>query len=596
MRPWWWRLAGYARPEFSNLTFLSVLALATVGTELLRPWPIKLIVDHVLPAKPLPAAAAWIQWLPAARSQEGQLAWLSAATVVIFGAGWLISLAQTYVQTGVGNRLRYQLAADAFDHLQWASLGYHRNRTVGDLVKRVTQDSICIKELILDCFLPMITALVTLAALFVMMWTLNSELALITISVAPFLAILMKFFARPMADRQQLEADLQGQMMATAEQALTALPVVQAFGREPLEHAKFAAVTERVGGAYLGKIKCQLQFEISTDAIVALGTATIMAVGGFRVLSGRLSIGDLLIFLSYIYSIFTPLSTLTYLSWSYTSASVGARRVFELIDKVDTLGQKGVEPHHEPILPVHGHIRVENVTFGYKEGQPAIRGVTIEAVPGESIALVGETGAGKTTVAALIARLYDPWEGRVTLDGIDIRHFSVTTLRSQVALVFQDPFLLPLSIAENIAYGRPEASREQIIAAAVAANADRFIRKLPGGYDTVIGERGSTLSGGERQRLAIARAFLKDSPILVLDEPTSALDAETEAELLDALQRLMVNRTTIIIAHRFSTTRHVNRVFVLARGQVVQSGKPKDLISVEGRYRRLHSLQAGATN
>jgi ATP-binding cassette subfamily B protein/subfamily B ATP-binding cassette protein MsbA len=457
----------------------------------------------------------------------------------------------------------------------------------------VTSDCGCVRQLVIDVVLPLFTSLASLAAMFTIMWRLDRSLSLFALLVVPPLAFCFKRFKGPMTENSYQESRVQGEMMTMAERTLSALPVVQAYGREPDGDRMFSDLTRRAGKASLRTLSSQLRFQVSTNAVTSLGTAAVMMVGAFHVLNGKLSLGSLLVFLSYLQSLYSPLETLAYLNTSLASAAAGARRVFEVLHAEEGTVRDipGAQPAPRVPEGQRGCLRLDNVTFGYESDRPVLHGVTIDARPGETIALVGPTGAGKSTLVSLIPRLFDPWQGRVLLHGVDIRTIQLASLRSQVALMLQEPFLLPLTVAENIAYGRRNASREEIIAAAVAANADDFIQRLPDGYETVIGERGATLSGGERQRLAIARALLKDAPILILDEPTSALDAETESSLMEALERLMRGRTTFIIAHRLSTVRRADRIVVLDEGRVVEVGTHLELLAARGRYYKFHSLQ-----
>jgi ATP-binding cassette subfamily B protein/subfamily B ATP-binding cassette protein MsbA len=430
--------------------------------------------------------------------------------------------------------------------------------------------------------------------MFTVMWRLDRSLLLIALVAVLPLAVIIRLFTGPMTERTYQQQQLQGEMMALAEQTLTALPIVQAFNREEYEDRRYRALSQRSVTAYLRSIVSQLQFKIGANTVTAACTIMIMMVGGFHVLQGSLSVGSLLIFLTYLGSLYSPIETFVYSYAEVSSMSVNARRVLEVLESEDQVRDStAAKPLSATASGTRGHVRLENITFGYEPGRPILRGISMEALPGETVAIVGPTGVGKSTLVSLIPRLFDPLEGRVTIDGCDIRDVQLESLRGLIAIVLQEPFLFPLTIAENISYGRPGASREQVIAAARAANAHAFIERLPKGYETVIGERGATLSGGERQRLSIARALLKDAPVLILDEPTSALDAQTEAELLEALERLMRGRTTFIIAHRLSTIRHADRIVVLKEGRVAESGTHDELMEVGGFYYHFHNLQFG---
>ena len=397
-----------------------------------------------------------------------------------------------------------------------------------------------------------------------------------------------------MTEREYEEKELQGEIMTLAEQTLSAIPVVQAFSREPHEDTRFRALAQRTVRAHFRSMVAQLQFQVSAGATTAIGTAGILMMGGLHVLDGSLSVGSLLIFLFYPRSVYGPLQTLAFFSSTWASAEASARRISQILE-IDERIEDPVRPLRVHMTPGNGQIPVsfEKVTFGYEQGRPVLNNVTFEVRAGETVAVVGPTGAGKSTLASLIPRLYDPWKGRVTLGGIDVRDFLLRELRDHVSIVLQDPFLLPLTIAENIAYGCPNASLTEIHSAAKAARADEFIRSLPNGYGTALGEEGVTLSGGERQRLAIARAILKDAPIVILDEPTSNLDLHTEASLVDGLEELIADKTTIIIAHRYSAIRHADRIIVLKEGRVIESDTQEKLMRSKGFYSSLYRTQIG---
>jgi ATP-binding cassette subfamily B protein/subfamily B ATP-binding cassette protein MsbA len=337
----------------------------------------------------------------------------------------------------------------------------------------------------------------------------------------------------------------------------------------------------------------QHQFQVGIGAITAAGASIVMVVGGMAVLKGAMTIGDLLVLTAYFAAVYSPIETLAYLSEAYASAAAGARRVLEVLDASDCRIRDQPDAESWPPGDKGRGVKIEldQVTFGYQPGRPVLHEISLTIEAGEKVALVGRTGAGKSTLISLIPRFLDVWSGSVRVAGKDVRRIQLANLREHIAVVTQESFLLPLTIAQNIAYGRPDAAREEIVAAAVAAEADEFIRRLPNGYDTVIGERGATLSGGERQRLSIARALLKNAPILILDEPTSAIDVATECSVMEALAKLMEGRTTVMIAHRFSTLRRADRVIVLEHGSVVERGTHDELLSLRGRYYDLSHLQ-----
>jgi ATP-binding cassette subfamily B protein/subfamily B ATP-binding cassette protein MsbA len=574
-----------------------LLTVALVAFDTLKPWPVKLAIDNVLSRHPLPPSAAWIGALPGAASPSGMLAWLTAGIGFLFLAAWLSRMARSYIQTGLGNQMSYDLGAELFNHLQRLSLRFHGRHPTGDLVQRVTSDCTCASELAIHVVIPLLTSLVSLVAMFTLMWRLDALLTVVAVLAAPLLAIVIKMLAGPMSDRRYEQSVLEGSLMGMAEQTLTALPIVQAFGREAHEDMCFQQLSLKTGRAYLRTIAAEVRFQVSTGAVMAAGTAAGMALGGYHVLQGRLTIGSLLVLLSYLTSLYAPMETLAWLSSGFASAAGRGRRVFELLDFAeDVRNCPGARP--VPAIPSSegAHVRIEDVTFGYDSRSPVLKRLNLDVRPGETVALVGATGAGKSTLAALLMRFYDPDQGRITLQGIDIRELQLASLRAQFAVLLQECLLLPLTVADNIAYGSPGATREQIIEAAIAANADGFIRALPRGYDTVLGERGATLSGGERQRIAITRALLKKAPILILDEPTSALDSETEFLILEELERLMRGRTTFIIAHRLSTVRRAERIVVLERGEVVGSGTHEQLLSSPGLYRNLYNAQLRHTS
>jgi ATP-binding cassette subfamily B protein/subfamily B ATP-binding cassette protein MsbA len=530
-------------------------------------------------------------------SRVSLLVWLASLTIVVFLVGQAVSVLQSQISIVVGQRMVRSLRLRVFDRLQHLSIGFYGKRKTGDLIRRVMSDAQCVKNLVLNVALSRVATLVRLIIMFAVIWRLDRTLSFVILAAGIPLGFISRYFNRGMTDNALEGQRLGGEMTALAEQTLTVLPVVQAFGREDSGDERFASLSKRTLQATLRLTMSQLQFQFGTGAVRSTCIAAVMLIGGLHSLEGALTVGSLLVILSYLDSLLTPLEGFAYASVGFASAAAGAHRVFEVLDAEDVVPEMaGARPLPERSSRRGVDVRLENVVFGYERGRAVLKNVSIEARAGETVALVGATGAGKSTLVSLVPRFFDPWEGRVMVDGIDARELQLKSLRDQVALVLQDAFILPLSIADNIAYGKPAATRKEIEAVAHAANAHEFIERLPEGYDTVVGERGATLSGGERQRLAIARAFLKDAPILILDEPTSALDAGTESLVLGALDRLMSERTVLVIAHRLSTVRGADRIVVLEQGEIVEQGSHDQLIAAAGKYREYYEIQYAGTS
>jgi ABC-type multidrug transport system fused ATPase/permease subunit len=552
-------------------TFVYILGLMFVEIifTTLTPWPLKLVVDYVLPGEPLPDWASWVGLLPGSGSPNSLLAWLALGTLLLFVGRQAMVMIKVYLQTGAATRIKLDLGRDLFEVLQRRSLHFHYAHQAGDLVRRVINDTDFIRILIVGVLLPAVTSALTLIVMFYLMWAMNPKLSVLALLAVLPMPLLMRWLAPRMSRRSFEQYEAEGQLMAVAERAITSLPMVQAFGGERGEVRRFRGSSKRAIRAYQGVTRSQLQYGLAIGAVTALGTAALIILGGIQASASQFSIGSLLVFLAYLTASYQPLETLANLTATYANSEGQARRVMLVLDSEEEVRERpGAQPFVRQRHSDGVAVTFEDVSFGYDPTKPVFSDINLSINPGETVALVGKTGVGKTTLTSLIPRFFDPTNGRVLFDGIDIRDIELTSLRQQVSLVEQDPFLLPLTIAENIAYGRPHATHDEIVAAAVAANADEFIRRLPDRYDTVIGERGATLSGGQRQRISIARALLKDAAILILDEPTSNLDVTTEAVVLEALERLMAGRTTFVIAHRLSTIRTVDRIFELQKGQV----------------------------
>jgi ATP-binding cassette subfamily B protein/subfamily B ATP-binding cassette protein MsbA len=578
------RLLRYAKPHWRGLVVLVATMLANIGLDLLRPWPLKLVIDNVLGDERIPGI---LRSLPGVDGPHGLLLWVAIATVLIFLLGTATQMAYTYCSLLMGQRMTFSLATDLFAHLQRLSVLFHTRRQVGDLIARVTGDSWCVNTIVTDAIVPAVQALVTLVAMFVVMWQLQPTLTLLALGVAPFFIIVIKVLGGPIKDRNREQRDLEGSMMSVVEQSLSSVPAIQAFTREEHEVRRFRSYADRTVLAYVRSTVAGLWFELFAGLVTTVGTAGVIYVGADLALRGELTAGTIIVFLSYLSSLYEPLNSITQTAPTIQAAAAEADRVSEILEIEPAItDRRGAKDAN-----VTGAIRFAGVTFGYEPGRPVLHDVSFAAQPGDTVAIVGPTGAGKTTMMNLLVRFFDPWEGAITIGGTDLRDMRHVSLRSRIGMVLQDPFIFPVTVAENIAYGRPEASRAEIEAAALAANAHVFIGRLPDGYDTVVGERGATLSGGEKQRLSIARAFLKDAPVLILDEPTSALDARTEGALLEALERLMRDRISFVVAHRLSTIRAATRILVLDEGRIVESGAHDELLGAGGLYSALYRRQ-----
>ena len=569
------------------------ILLAAAGAGLLQPWPLKLVVDSVLGGRPAPAplaaVAAWLPFSPGV----GLLVVLCAGLIALQAVVGLLSMLGTNALVAIGLRMVFRLRSRLFDHVQRLSLAFHDATPVGDSLYRVTWDTYAAQSLVNSALVPAVTSTATLVGIAAVMLAVDWLIAVAAFLVAVPLTVLIRRLDRPLTDHSMQAHARESDVSSRVQETLSGIRAVQAFGREALEHARFEQQAEASLRAHLKLTAIQTGSHALIGLLMATGTAAVIALAGRQALAGRLTPGDVVLFVAYVTMLYKPLETLAYTAVSVQAAGAGGRRVLALLDAVPDVADA---PEATPLpAPPHGHLRFERVTFAYRGAVPALREVSLELHPGETLAVVGTSGAGKSTLASLLVRFYDPTAGRITLDGRDLRAITLASLRENVALVLQDPVLFGTSVRENIVDGRPGASEAEVIAAARAAGAHEFITALPEGYDTRIGERGVTLSGGQRQRLAIARAFVKNAPVLILDEPTSALDAESEVALLSALERLMRGRTTVIIAHRLSTIRNAGRIAVLQDGALVALGTHEALLSDDALYARLWRLQHRTT-
>ncbi|HEV8473213.1 MAG TPA: ABC transporter ATP-binding protein [Methylomirabilota bacterium] len=568
------------------------LLLAATAAGLLQPWPLKLVVDSVLGSLPPPAPLAAIAAMLPTSPAVSLLVVLAAGLVALQAVVGTLTMVGTNLLVAIGLRMVFRLRSRLFDHVQRLSLAFHDATPVGDSLYRVTWDTYAAQSLVNSAVIPAVTATATLVGIAIVMLSRDWTIAAAALAVAVPLTLLIRRLDRPLSEHALRVHERESAVSSRVQETLTGIRAVQAFGREALEHAHFERQAEASLRAHVKLIVLQTGSHALIGSIMAAGTAAVILLAGRQALAGRLTPGDVVLLAAYVAMLYKPLETLAYTAVAVQAAAAGGRRVLQVLDAVPDVTDA---PEAMPLRArPHGEIAFEAVSFAYRPGVPALRDVTLRIAPGETLAVVGPSGAGKSTLASLLVRFYDPTAGRITLDGRDLRSITLASLRDQVALVLQEPLLFGASVRENIAYGRADASEADILAAARAAGAHDFITALPAGYKTPIGERGVSLSGGQRQRLAIARAFVKDAPMLILDEPTSALDAESEAALLAALERLMQGRTTLIIAHRLSTLRNAARIAVLRDGALVAVGTHEALLAESDLYSRLWRLQHDA--
>jgi len=551
------RIIRHIRGQSNGLMLCLLLVLVQAALVVLQPWPTKLVVDNVLGGQSF--SEDILARIPAADqiNKFTLLIVLVVALLAIFIVQRGVLLLQSWVSSTIGNRLDYSVGCDLFDHLQSQSQYFHSRERSGDLVRRITEDCRYVRQLTLDVWIPAFSAVSTLLLMVFIMLSMHEVMTLIALLAALPIPLIIKWLSQKLTNASYDYQVAESMVMAHAEQGFSSLPIVQAFNRSADASRRFAALTNSALSRYMRSIFIQLQFEVSVNSAAAIGTATMLVVGGFAVLEGELSVGELVVFIAYLAALYQPMQSLAYMASGVADARAKSMRVNELLDHDESVVEY---PDAEQLCAESGRdgyvVEFEAVGFAYENGSDVLDGINLKIEAGETVALVGSSGSGKSTLASLLLRFYDPQHGRIRVAGKDLRELTLESLRGSIAVVLQDPFLLPISVAENIAYGRPGANRKDIVEAARFANADEFIKELPQGYDTELSEQGTGLSGGQRQRLSIARALLKDAPILVLDEPTSALDVKTEGALLEVLERLRAGRTTLIIAHRLEIGSH----------------------------------------
>ena len=577
-----WSLA-HLTPYRARVAVVAVLSLVEIGLAALAPWPLKLVVDSVLGTHPLPPIVARLA-APFAASSAGLLVAIVVTGIVLQIANELVRVGHTQLQVEMGQRVVYDLRARLLAHLQALPLKHHITARTADSVYRLDADAYCVNDLIIGGAFPLAMAALNLTVMFAILIRVDLTLALLSLAVAPFLFISLRYYSRRMTDRAELVKERESSLVERAFEILSSIAAIKSFTRERHELQRFVRTGEETMQARLRLTWQESLFSVCVTVITLAGTALVLTVGGLHVLDGTLTVGSLLVVIAYLAAVYNPLSAIAHTTGSLQHAFVSVRRVREILALAP-------EPYDEPgaldASGIAGEIVFDHVGFAYDDTRTVLQDVSFTAKPGEMVALVGLTGAGKTTIASLIPRFFEPTSGKVLIDGVDAARYSLRSLRERIALVPQEAVLFAGTIGENIRYGRPDATDEEMAAVARAAHVAPFVERLPRGYDTPVAEAGASLSGGERQRLGLARALLKRAPILILDEPTSALDSISEEAVFDALRTLRAGRTTIVIAHRLSTIRDASRILVLHEGRLIAQGTHDELMVASELYRRM---------
>jgi len=579
--PW---MLSFLCPHRGRVTLLAALLLAEIALGALQPWPFAIAIDYVLGGRLFsPGIQSFIDGFTHGRKYE-LLIIVVVSGIVLQVINQCVSAYGTQVQVETGQRMVYDLRYKLFNHLQALGLHHHITTSTSDAVYRVDIDAYSIENLVMSGIFPLATSVTTLAVMFSILAYKDLTIALLSLSVVPFLFLCLRYYTATLVNREERVKELESKLLDRLYETFSAMRLVKSFAREPYEAGRYAAAGEKTMNARITITWQQSLFAVTVSTITILGTGLILVVGGVHVMRGQLSIGALTVVVSYLGAVYGPLSSIAHTTGQLQGAIAGARRVRAMF----ALTPETVDaPHAIDASTVGGDIRFEGVGFDYPDGTKVLHDIAFTAKPGDMVALVGLTGAGKTTLVSLIPRFYDTTAGRVLIDGVDVREYRVRSLREKIAIVLQDPVLFAGTIRDNLRYGRLDATDEEIEQAARAAHAHEFISHLARGYDTEIAEAGGSLSGGERQRLSVARAIIKNAPILILDEPTSSLDAISEEIVFAALRRLRAGRTTIVIAHRLSTVRDADCILVLDGGQIAAKGTHEELLTSSQLYRRM---------
>ena len=582
------KLGYLLQPHRTSLVLAFIAVLGETATDLLEPWPLKIVFDYIFGTKKVPSWMSGLLGSTFGVDKVGILHLAVVAVIIIALIGAVSAYAEKYLTTSVGQWVMHDLRRALYHHIQRLSLSYHDRKPTGDLINTVTGDIDAIQDFISQALLGIVVNVLTLAGMLVVMFYLDWRFTLIALSVTPFLFIVVYTYTRRIKQASRALRKKEGEVVSVVQEVLSSIRVVKAFAREDYEEARFEQQSLESVESALKARSLKAKLAPIVEVVVALGTCLVLWYGVNLVMTDQMTSGSLLVFLIYLGKMYKPMKDLSKMTDTMSKAAVGYERIHEVIEtekEIRNLPNARVAPEFK------GEIQFEHVSFAYNKGYDMLNDVNLKIEPGQIAALVGPTGAGKSTIASLVGRFYDPQKGVVKIDGRDVRDYKIKSLRRQISFVLQETLLFRAPVWQNIAYGKPEASRSEILRAAQLANADEFIQKMPEQYDTMVGEKGVTLSGGQRQRIAIARAIIRNAPILILDEPTSSLDAASEELVFEALGKLMEGKTALVIAHRLATVQRAEVIFVLEDGVIVEQGTHDALLEAGGVYSRLYEIQ-----
>jgi ATP-binding cassette subfamily B protein len=583
-------LARLLRPHWRKLLVALLAVIGITVADVLQPWPLKIVLDYLLSGRKMPPGLASFLTVAFGNDKNAILGFAVVSVAAITLLDSISSYVESYVMTSVGQWVGHDIRRTVYHHIERLSLGYYDQKQTGDLLTRMTNDIDAIQSVITSAMMDTLIDVLTVGGMLGVMLYLNWRFSLIAIAITPLLFGLVYTYKRRIKQVSRSARKKESELLSNIQEVFSSIRVVKAFTREDFEERRFERGSREQAETALRARAVKAKLSPMVDIVIAAGTCLVLWYGARLVLSGTLTAGVLVVFMLYLRKLYSPLKDLAKMTNTLSRAAVGLEAIQEVMNEREQIADRpdALEVHH-----LAGRIEFDHVNFGYTTDRLAVKNVNFVIQPRQVAAFVGPTGAGKTTIINLIPRFYDVLSGHIRIDGEDVRDFQIESLRRNISFVLQETILFRAPIWQNIAYGKIEATREEVVRAAKLANAHEFIMRLPEGYETMVGERGATLSGGQRQRIAIARAIIRDAPILIMDEPTTGLDAASEQLVLDALKNLMAGRTCIINAHRLATIRKADVIFVMKDGQIVEQGTHENLLARDGLYAMLCEIQFG---